>query len=116
MVEPRAFIAIEQTMAAAMRAQWDKRAATLAATLQPLVDAGKWGDAQAAVNKLTLAGVVEDVRPRIEELAVTAVLFGAHHAAGSLKANERQADPEGGDGRDRPARRHGGGERARLRR
>ena len=86
MPEPRAFLAIERTMAAAMRAVWAKRATALAATLQPLVDEGKWGDAQTAINGLTLQGVVGDVRPRIGELAVSAVLFGAHHAAGSVKA------------------------------
>ena len=86
MPEPRAFLAIERTMAAAMRAVWAKRATVLAATLQPLVDEGKWGDAQTAINGLTLQGVVGDVRPRIEELAVSAVLFGAHHASGSVKA------------------------------
>ena len=85
MPEPKAFIAIERTMAAAMRSGWYKRARALANQLQPLIDEGKWGDAQTVVNQITLEGVVSGVHRKIEEMAVSALLFGAHHAAGSVK-------------------------------
>ena len=71
MPEPKAFLAIERTMAAAMRSQWDKRARELADKLQPLVDAKKWGEAQTVVNQITLDGVEnwEFLAPQTEEEA-----------------------------------------------
>ena len=85
MALPQAFLAIERTMAAAMRSVWEKRAQEIGSELQAQVDQKRWADAQDVINGLTLDGVVSDVRPKIEELAVSALLFGAHHVTGSVK-------------------------------
>ena len=86
MAFPRAFIAIERTMSATMRVEWDRTARAFLKKLHPLLADEKWHEAHDAVNKLTMHGVVSKVKPKIEELAVASVLFGAHHVAGSVKA------------------------------
>jgi hypothetical protein len=83
-VQPQAFLAIERTMIAAMQSQWDGLARDIVAKLQPLLSAGKWGEAQEAVNRIDLNGVVRSVEGRIEELCVSALIFGAHHVKGSV--------------------------------
>jgi hypothetical protein len=84
-IEPKAFLAIERSMIAAMRAQWDKLADSLMPPIVALVDAGKWGEAEAAVNRLSLDGIVRAARPELEELAVSALLFGAHRVTGDVR-------------------------------
>ena len=84
-VQPKAFISIERTMAAALQGQWEVIARGIVDTLQPLLHAGKWAEAQEQVNRINVAGLIDDVRPKIEELCVTALIFGAHHATGSTR-------------------------------
>jgi hypothetical protein len=71
-------------MAAAMRAQWDKVARSIVGDLHPLLRAGKFAEAQGIVARMSLVGIVSNVRPKIEELATAALLFGAHHQTGDL--------------------------------
>ena len=85
MPAPKAFLAIERTMSAAMQAEWEKLARVFLEKLHPLIADGDWQQAHALVNKLTLNGVVTDARAKIEEMAVSALLFGAHHVTGSVK-------------------------------
>jgi hypothetical protein len=85
MALPKAFIAIEKTMSATMRVEWDRTAREFLKTLHPLIVDEKWHEAHDAVNKLSMRGVVSKVKAKIEELAVTAVLFGAHHVTGSVE-------------------------------
>jgi hypothetical protein len=82
-IEPKAFIAIEKTMAASMAAVWDKLARKI---MHPVLEAGKWQEAHGLADKLTMKGVVTEVRPKLEEAAVSALLFGAHHVHGSVRA------------------------------
>ena len=72
-------------MAAAMQSQWDKLARPIVDMLQPLLAEGKWGAAQEYVNRIDLSGVVRGVESKIEELCVSALIFGAHHVTGSTR-------------------------------
>jgi hypothetical protein len=85
-IEPKAFIAIERTVAASMAAVWDKLARKIMDELHPVLEAGKWQEAHGLADRLTMKGVVTEVRPKLEEAAVSALLFGAHHVHGSVKA------------------------------
>src|SRR5271166_5141090 len=84
-IEPAAFIAIEKSMATAMHAEWDRLAGSIMKELHSKVEARDWAGAETLANKLTLQGVVKAVRPRLEELALSAVLFGAHRVTGNVK-------------------------------
>jgi hypothetical protein len=84
-IEPKAFLAIERSMAAAMRAEWDKLASEVVAKLHDAISRKDWATAQKHANELTLKGVVTKVRPRLEELAVSALLFGAHRVTKDVK-------------------------------
>ena len=84
-IEPKAFIAIERSMAGAMQAQLDALSSSIVAQLHAAVADKDWAKAQEIANKLTLAGVVQKVRPRLEELAVSALLFGAHRVTGDVR-------------------------------
>ena len=84
-IEPKAFLAIENTMSAAMHAEWDKIAEGITSSLSSAIHAGDWARAQDVANKLTLKGVVSRVRPRLEELATSALIFGAHRASGDVR-------------------------------
>ena len=83
-IEPRAFLAIEGSMAGAMKAQWAKLAAGIVAKLQSALEAKDYARAQQVANGLTMDGVVKLVLPRLEELAVSALLFGAHRLTGDV--------------------------------
>lgn len=83
MVKPEAFLAIEASVAGTINSSLSKVTATAVAKLQPLLDEGKWDDAHEVANRLSLNGVVEVQRRRLEELAVTALLFGAQNVTGS---------------------------------
>ena len=83
-IEPKAFLAIEGSMAGAMKAQWDKLAADIVPKLHDALEAKDYARAQEIANKLTMEGVVKKVRPRLEELAVSALLFGAHRVTGDV--------------------------------
>ena len=87
-IEPKAFVAIETSMSAAMKAEWDRLASSIVEQLHSAIAAKKWAEAQELANKLTLQGVVTKVRPRLEELAVSALLFGAHRVTGDVKETQ----------------------------
>ena len=84
MPAPQAFIAIEKTMAAAMHVQWIALSNEIMDQLHPLILDQNWSAAHALADSLTMQGVVSEVRPRLEELAVTSLLFGAHHVTGEV--------------------------------
>jgi len=83
-IEPKAFIAIEQSMAGALHAQWDRLAADIVSGIHDALQARDYPKAQEIANRLTMDGVVKNVRPRLEELAVSALLFGAHRITGDV--------------------------------
>jgi hypothetical protein len=83
-IEPTAFLAIEGSMAGAMKAQWDKLAADIVPKLHDALETKDYARAQEIANRLTMDGVVRRVRPRLEELAVSALLFGAHRVTGDV--------------------------------
>lgn len=83
-MSPEVFISLEESLAATINARWRKIAADLLQTLEPLLKAGRFNDAYDHVNRLNLNGLVQDETARIEELLVSALLFGAHNAAGSV--------------------------------
>ena len=86
MAKPQAFLAIERTMISVLRAEWAKESKGYIHKLEPLLQAKKWHAAHDEVNRFNLNGVIEKCRKRLEELALSALLFGAHHAAnGSVK-------------------------------
>jgi hypothetical protein len=85
MLNIRAFIALETTVAATMRSGWNRQAARHLAKLEPLLAAGQWDLAHEYVGRLTLNGVVADHFNRLEELAVSSVLFGAQNVSGALR-------------------------------
>ncbi len=84
-IEPKAFLAIEKSMAAAMHAEWDRLSGSILKELHGKIAARDWAGAETLANNLTLKGVVTKVRPRLEELALSAILFGAHRVTGSVK-------------------------------
>lgn len=74
---PRAFLALETTMARSIEGSWAPLARSLVARLETAIEARRFADAFDLARSITLANVVERQRPRLEELAVAAVLFGA---------------------------------------
>jgi hypothetical protein len=78
-----AFLALEKSTASTMQAVMSQVAATAMAKLLPLLEDGKWDDAHEVANRLSLNGVVEEQRRRLEELAVSSLLFGAQNVSGS---------------------------------
>ena len=70
-IEPKAFIAIEKSMATAMHAELDRLAASILPELRSAVEKGDWAGAETLANQLTLKGIVQKVRPKLEEMAVT---------------------------------------------
>ena len=84
-IEPKAFLAIEKSMATAMHAEWDRLSGSIMKGLHGKIAARDWAGAETLANQLTLKGVVAKVRPRLEELALSAILFGAHRVTGSVK-------------------------------
>ena len=67
-------------------------------SLQAAVEKGDWAGAETLANALTLQGIVAKVRPKLEEMAVSALLFGAHRVTKDVKAtafmNGRALPPE----------------------
>jgi hypothetical protein len=83
MVKLKAFLSLERSAASTMQSVMSQVASTAMDKLLPLLEAGKWDDAHDIANRLSLNGVVEEQRRRLEELAVSALLFGAQNVAGS---------------------------------
>jgi len=86
MLKLQAFLALEKSVASTMHAAWDHVARRIVSQVGPLLAARKWDDAHDIANKLSMFGVVERHRKRLEELAVSSFLFGAHNVTGSLQA------------------------------
>lgn len=87
-IEPKAFLAIERSMAAAMHAEWDRLASSVFVKLREKLEAKDWAGAETLANELTLKGVVQSVRPKLEELATSALLFGAHRVTGDVSTTK----------------------------
>lgn len=99
MVAIKAFISLETSVAATMRPEWVRLASAFMDEVRPLIEASKWHEIHALVDNLDLRGLVDQQRNRLEELAVSAFLFGAHHVSGDVKQvsfvkDERQLPPE----------------------
>ena len=84
-IQPKAFIAIERSIATAMHAEWDRLSGSIMKELHSAVERRDWAAAETLGNKLTMKAVVTSVRPRLEELALSAILFGAHRVTGNVK-------------------------------
>jgi len=85
MASLQAYLSLEASVASTMKGRWRKIAAELMRELDPLLAAGRFSDAHEVVTSLSLSGVVQAERNRIEELAVSALLFGAHNCAGKIE-------------------------------
>lgn len=85
MLKVQAFLSLEKSFAATMEAVWRPMASEVERKVLPLLDARKWDDAHDVVNRFTMNGVVTAHRKRLEELAVSSLLFGANNVTGSLR-------------------------------
>lgn len=83
MVKLQAFLSLEASAAGTIQAVMNKVTSKAVEKLLPLLEEGKWDDAHDVANRLSLNGVVEAQRRRLEELAVSALLFGAQNVSGS---------------------------------
>lgn len=86
MVLPQAFLSLEASISGTMASTWRKTAKELYDELRPALEAGEFGQAYDLANRLTLQGVVSNKRQRLEELAVSSLLFGAQIVAGKPAA------------------------------
>lgn len=86
LIKAEAFISIEETTARTLDANWVKAAEALTSEVTKLVEAGRFNDAHALADSFRLPALGDNHLGKIEELAVSAMLFGAHHAAGDLAA------------------------------
>ena len=84
MINLKAFITLERSAASAVYFEWRKTAEKAVDVLHSLIKQGRFGEAHALADRLTMKGVVGDQSAKLEELAISAVLFGAHHATRSL--------------------------------
>ncbi|MBY0559997.1 hypothetical protein [Hyphomicrobium sp.] len=84
----RAYLSLEASVASTMHSEWRKSAETLMEQMHPLVETGKFDEAHAAVDRMSMRGVVQKSRNRLEELGTSALLFGAHNAAGKLSETQ----------------------------
>ena len=73
----QAYIAIEDTMMAAVRAAIMPRTEKLIADVRHALSVKDFSAAHHAVNTFTLAPAMDAARPKLKELAVSALLFGA---------------------------------------
>ena len=101
-------------MASALHAEFDRLAASILPELHSAVEKGDWAGAETIANRLTLKGIVQKVRPKLEEMAVSALLFGAHRVT-ERRPRDRVHEGQGGPGRTR-ARARPAGARGRARR
>lgn len=82
-LNPELFLAIEGAMGNAVTGEWAKSLASVLGELQDLLSTGRWGAAHTLIDQLRFDNAVSEVREQMEELSVSALLFGAAHAAGS---------------------------------
>ena len=92
-LQPKAFLALETTMARSIEGGWAPVGRTLVARLQTAIEAGRFADAFDLARSITLANIVERQRPRLEELAVAAVLFGASRVVDLQLTSLMQGQP-----------------------
>jgi hypothetical protein len=85
MAKEQAFLSLERSKATTMSAVWSKAAEKVVARVQPLIEAGKYDEAHDIAARLTMNGVVEAQRRRLEELSVTSLLFGASNVTGNVR-------------------------------
>lgn len=83
-IKPEAFIAIEEAMGSALTTEWARSMSDLIGQLYDLLGQRRWYAAHALIDTLDLNTVVEQSREQVEELSVSALLFGASHASGSV--------------------------------
>lgn len=83
MVKLEAFLSLEGSVAGTINATMNKVTAKAVSQLLPLIEDGKWDDAHDIANRFHMNGVVGAQRRRLEELAVSALLFGAQNVTGS---------------------------------
>lgn len=79
MMKPRhkAYLAVEASVTNALRKAFEPFGHKLARELRELALSGKFAEAHKVVREFQLDPVIEKIRPKLEELAVTAILFGA---------------------------------------
>ncbi|WP_113155979.1 ADP-ribosyltransferase [Nitratireductor sp. OM-1] len=83
-VKDEVFIAIEEAVGAALSGGWADGLSGIVGQLYDLMGQRRWYAAHELIDTLDLDAVVPQSREQLEELAVSAVLFGASHAAGGL--------------------------------
>ena len=84
MAKLQAFLSLEKSTAGTLASVWTATARKALAALRPLLEERRWDEAYDIADRLTMQGVVATHRRRLEELAVSALLFGAHHVAGKV--------------------------------
>lgn len=85
MLDPRAFIAIEDTFTNHIRLGWHDLNRGIADEVQALVDAGKYDDAHAKVDTIHMNQSLDGVSVQMETLGITSLLFGAQNYKGRVK-------------------------------
>lgn len=81
MASSKVLLSLEASVATTMQSEWLRIAKGLMANLEPLIAAGNFSEAHYQADHMTMKGVVSDSRNRIDELATSALLFGAGNAA-----------------------------------
>ncbi|MEJ6846736.1 ADP-ribosyltransferase [Sinorhizobium fredii] len=85
MVALKAFVTLERSLAVAVGAHWDVHAEKVVTEILPLVEAGHFEEAHGLANYVSMNGLAAEQRERLEEMAVSALLFGAHQVTGSVR-------------------------------
>ncbi len=83
-IKPEAFIAIEETMAHTVGLEWYRAIAPYLEEIIDLIGRRQWSQAHMLIDSIRFDAVVDGTREAVEELSVSAVLFGAQNAAGSV--------------------------------
>lgn len=86
MINPAAFITIEQTLTDFMKAVWAPLYEQTAKDVIAFLEEGNSLDAHGHVSVTDFEGLLKPHRPRLEELAVAALLLGAQGATGDIHA------------------------------
>lgn len=84
MIKPEAFIALEVSAATTVSSGWTNAAQKAEADLLDLLTRERWDEAHDYANRIAMNGMVDGHRRRLEELATSALLFGAQNASGRL--------------------------------
>lgn len=84
MLNPAAFISLEQTFAEVMKAVWLPYQEEHRTVISALVSDGRFDEAHEYARNISFIGLLEPHRPRLEEIAVATLLFGAQLATNDL--------------------------------